>query len=119
MSSSTAHQIDPQAIDALRESMGSDDEMAGLVEIFREQAERDIAAMHAAWPGAPEALGRLAHRLKGSSLSMGAHALAEQCRQLEQRAHAGLADSETAGLLSAVEGAYLRASEALRGLVRR
>jgi signal transduction histidine kinase/CheY-like chemotaxis protein len=110
--------IDQRAIDALRESMGSDEEVAGLVTIFCEQAERDLGAMRVAWPDDLGSLGRLAHRLKGSSLAMGAHALAECCRMLEQRAREGLPDQETAQLLCAVEGEYQLACEALRSLTR-
>jgi CheY-like chemotaxis protein/HPt (histidine-containing phosphotransfer) domain-containing protein len=109
--------INQEAIEALRESMGSDDEVAGLVTIFREQADRDIAAMRAAWPEALDALGKLAHRLKGSSLSLGAHTLAERCRQLEQRARRGLADDETARLLCVIEDEYQQACAALQELI--
>jgi PAS domain S-box-containing protein len=109
--------IDSQAIDALRENMGSDEDVAGLLAIFREQADRDIATMRAAWPQSPETLNRLAHRLKGSSLSLGAHALAERCRQLEQLAHEGANNLEVTNMLDAVEREYQQACAALQELL--
>jgi PAS domain S-box-containing protein len=108
--------VDGDAIGALRESMGSDEEVARLVAIFREQADRDIAAMHTAWPDSLDILVRLAHRLKGSSLSLGVRTLAEHCRQLEQRARDGLADAETARMLRTVESEYQLACQALQQL---
>ncbi len=109
--------IDLQTIAALRESIGSDEEVASLAAIFREQAERDIAAMRRAWPGDLDTLGKLTHRLKGGGLSLGLHRLAERCQQLEQRTRAGLADDETARLLRAVGDEYRQASDAMRRLV--
>jgi HPt (histidine-containing phosphotransfer) domain-containing protein len=109
--------IDQRAIDTLRESMGSDEEVSKLIVVFREQADRDMAAMHVAWPDALGTLAKLAHRLKGSSLSLGVHTLAERCRQLEQRAREGLADAETANLLRTVEREYGHACEALQRLM--
>jgi HPt (histidine-containing phosphotransfer) domain-containing protein len=109
--------IDSQAIDALRENMGSDEDVAGLLAIFREQADRDIATMRAAWPQSPETLNRLAHRLKGSSLSLGAHALAERCRQLEQLSHEGANNLEVTNMLDGVEREYQKACAALQELL--
>ncbi|NNJ10390.1 PAS domain-containing protein [Chloroflexales bacterium ZM16-3] len=110
--------IDHAALDVLRENMGDDEGVFTLVDLFLAQAERDLAAIHAAWPGGLEIIGQLAHRIKGSSLSVGALALAESCRLLEQRIHLGLADDEALALLRAAEEAYQRASAELRGLSR-
>ncbi|MBX0327740.1 response regulator [Oscillochloris sp. ZM17-4] len=108
--------IDPMAIDVLREHMGDDAGVAVLISLFLEQSQRDLSEIRAVWPGSPDKISQLAHRIKGSSLSMGATALAEACRQLEQRARLGLVDAEALALLRAVEGAHRRAEEALRRL---
>jgi PAS domain S-box-containing protein len=109
--------LQSDAFNTLRENMGSDEEVARLVLIFLEQSDRDQADLRAAWPGSLETVGRLAHRLKGSSLSLGAQTLANACLQLEQRACSGLADEETYALLCTVEAEYRQIRQSLQQLV--
>lgn len=105
------------AITTLRENMGSDIEVARLIAIFVEQGDRDQQAMQAAWPEALEKMSHLAHRLKGSSLSLGAESLVHISRQLEHRARAGVADAETYALLCEVETEYQRVRQSLQVLI--
>ncbi len=111
-------QLNQDVLTMLRESMGSASEFAKLIEIFLEQAERDLIAMRAAWPNDLNQLGRLSHRFKGSSLSLGAQSLAAICQQLEQRAHQNLADNETYALFGVIEVEYRRVKERLLQVVK-
>jgi CheY-like chemotaxis protein len=108
--------IDHEIIAALRDNLGSDEEVALLIDVFCEQAEADLRAIRAAWPGAIIEVCRRAHRLKGSSLALGAASLAEASRSLEQRAGRGAGDDLLA-LIEAVEAQYAVAKRGLRGLV--
>ncbi|EFO81457.1 sensory box histidine kinase/response regulator [Oscillochloris trichoides DG-6] len=110
-------QLNQDVLTMLRESMGSAADFAKLVEIFLEQAERDLIAMRAAWPNDLNQLSRLAHRFKGSSLSLGAQSLAEICQQLEQRARQNLSDNETYAFFGVIEVEYRRVKERLQQLM--
>ncbi|NTW03145.1 MAG: response regulator, partial [Oscillochloris sp.] len=109
--------IDPTLFSTLRDNMGSDEDMVGLLEIFLQQADHDLSAMRAMPPDMLHDLSRLAHRMKGSSLSMGAQNLADACRKLEQQAHSGLGYAETLTLLNVVEVEYQRVKEVLNGII--
>jgi len=58
-----------------------------LLKMFAAEARRALLRMRVcAWLGDMRALAREAHRLKGSSASMGAARLAAECAELERRA---------------------------------
>ncbi len=111
-------QFNQDVLDMLRESMGDADDFAKLIEIFLEQADRDMLAMRAAWPNDLHQLARLAHRFKGSSLSLGAQHLADICQQLEHRARQNLDNHETFALFGVIEVEYRRVKERLQEMVR-
>lgn len=72
--------LDPHALKELRVVM--DDEFDVLMTTFIHDSYgrvADLAASHLDWP----ALCRIAHAFKGSSSNVGALALAERCRELE------------------------------------
>jgi HPt (histidine-containing phosphotransfer) domain-containing protein len=93
--------LDRQTLEALFESVGGDPEfLAELIDTYVADAPVQVASLRAALAaGDAEALIRPAHTLKSSSASLGAAGLAEQCRQLEQAARAGVPD----GAANAVE----------------
>jgi CheY-like chemotaxis protein/HPt (histidine-containing phosphotransfer) domain-containing protein len=82
------------------------DNPAVIRQFLHEYRNRSILAlgeMRAAHAGDDlPALGAVAHKLKSSSLAVGAVALGRLCAQLEQASHAGHASSATA-LLSSIE----------------
>lgn len=86
-----------------------------LLEMFAAEARRALLRMRVcAWLGDTAALAREAHRLKGSSASMGAARLAAECVELERRAYEDCAE----GLEARVEYA-LNVLEATReGILR-
>jgi len=76
----------PVRLERLREVSLEDEEfMHELIEIFLADAPEQLLALERALAdGDGDAFWRTAHRLKGSSGSMGADRLADICRQLEQ-----------------------------------
>lgn len=74
-------QIDRQVLIGLQEVMEGD--YPKLLDIFLDDSETRLSQLHEAKNAAE--LGRAAHSFKGSSSNMGALALAELCRQLEER----------------------------------
>jgi PAS domain S-box-containing protein len=80
--------IDEKLYQRLQE-MADDDAsfLINLVELFKKQSEdsiHDIQKYYAS--GNLKELGQAAHKLKGSSLNLGARLLAEKCKELEQLA---------------------------------
>ncbi|MBK9424869.1 MAG: PAS domain S-box protein [Bacteroidetes bacterium] len=78
--------IDEKLYQRLQE-MADDDTsfLTNLTELFKKQSEdsiHDIQKYYAA--GNLKELGQAAHKLKGSSLNLGARLLAEKCKELEQ-----------------------------------
>ena len=89
--------VDPAALEQLLDMTGGDPEFVDeLVQTYLEDALAQIEAMRAAAEtGSMEDLVRPAHSLKSNSANMGAHVLAEQCRQLEADARAGTVERAT------------------------
>jgi HPt (histidine-containing phosphotransfer) domain-containing protein len=83
--------IDPAAFDRLVEMTGGDREFVDeLVDTYLSDGTDQIAAMHAALAaGDPSGLERAAHSLKSGSATVGAIALGERCRSLEEAARTG------------------------------
>ncbi|MCW2267455.1 histidine kinase [Pseudomonas sp. MYb187] len=77
----TDNHIDRKVLSDLQEVM--DDGYLHLLETFLDDSEKRLSQLHEA-KNATE-LGHAAHSFKGSSSNMGALALAELCRQLEER----------------------------------
>lgn len=84
----TMPDLDLSTLTALRELMGSD--YALLVDTFMTDAEQRLQWMQRCYGAADwAALAACAHSFKGSCGNMGALALQEHCRQLEEAARAG------------------------------
>ena len=73
--------IDHEVLSGLQEVM--EDDYLSLLDTFLKDSEVRLSQLHKAT--SPEELGYAAHSFKGSSSNMGAKALAELCRQLEER----------------------------------
>ncbi len=73
--------IDHEVLSGLQEVM--EDDYLTLLDTFLKDSEVRLSQLHKATT--PEELGHAAHSFKGSSSNMGAKALAELCRQLEER----------------------------------
>jgi len=79
--------VDPSALEkiaALRPNQ-SESLVAKVINLFAETLEESLTQL-TDQPQQPEKLRRLAHTLKSSSSNVGAHQLAELCKQLEQAA---------------------------------
>jgi HPt (histidine-containing phosphotransfer) domain-containing protein len=73
--------IDHEVLSSLQEVM--EDDYLTLLDTFLKDSDIRISQLHKAT--SPQALGYAAHSFKGSSSNMGAKALADLCRQLEER----------------------------------
>ncbi len=89
--------IDRAVLDALEESVGDREFVEDLVRTYLTDAEDQMAAITAAVDaGNAEALVRPAHSLKSASFTIGAQALGETSRALEQAARSGSLDGAEA-----------------------
>ncbi len=105
--------IDFSVVDDIRGIKGEDaDVYAELLGIFTRDAPLRLASIRALVE--LEARGREAHRLRGSSATMGFAALAEACAALEDACDAGSAD--VAPLVASVVAAYDAVVVAIRSL---
>ena len=106
--------IDAATFAGLLDMTGGDMEFVDeLVDTYVSDGDQQVAALRAALPaGAPEGLVRPAHSLKSSSLNIGALALAELCRNLEEAARGG-AVTDAADRVDAIAVAYADARQAL------
>jgi two-component system, sensor histidine kinase len=87
------------------------DFLPGLIEVFLQEAERDLAALRAATrEGDAASAMRLAHRLKGSSASFGAHQLVRRCQAVHTAAERGAPIAEG---VAAISEAFARVHAAL------
>ncbi|HSK56675.1 MAG TPA: response regulator, partial [Jiangellales bacterium] len=90
--SGTPAVIDPSALDRLQELAGDADFVHELSEQFRRDASDRVARLQALDPTAFDEVRLHAHTLKSSAAQLGATALSEQARALEQAAADGAAD---------------------------
>lgn len=88
--------VDPAALEALwgLPGEGGGDLVSELITVFAEQTRAIVAALEASGSGqADEQTGRLAHRLAGSAVTLGATGIAAVARQIEAEADAHRADA--------------------------
>jgi len=109
--------IDQAALDALLDSLGSDEEfLAELMQDYFDDAPEQLAAMERALAtGDAEGLRRAAHSLKSNSTTFGAMALSQYCKELEDMGKAGALEGAPAKL-SLVQAEYERARTALEAI---
>ncbi len=101
----------------LFERLGDDEELvAEIVEIFLDDAPKQIAAIEAAVAaGDGTTIRDRAHALKGASANMGAAELRGKAEQMEMAGRDGRLD-ETAGLLDGIRESFARLREVLARL---
>jgi HPt (histidine-containing phosphotransfer) domain-containing protein len=103
--------LDPAVLDTLRQLTlpGEPDVLTDVLRLFLDEAPKKIRALQAAFDAgdAPQ-MARLAHSLKGSSGNIGAGALMDVCRRLDELAAAGDL-TRIAPLLAALTEEYHRA----------
>ncbi len=107
--------LDPATVEGLREldQPGETGVFGALVEVFLSDAQIQLAALrNALASGDPAALERAAHRLRGSSASLGAAALAERCAALEALGRERVLE-HSPELLHQIEHEFERAARAL------
>ena len=111
--------LDPAVIDNLRQltPAGEPDVLAEVLELFLEDVPRRIARIRGAYAARDAAeLYKAAHSLKGSAGNIGAQALFEVCRQLDDKGRAGdLADATR--LVDALDAEFKRVEVAIRQLL--
>lgn len=118
MSSESSPAIDPQAWDDLRAMGGEDaDSMVSeLIALYLEDGAVLVASLESAHRLADrQRLEQLAHALRSPSGSLGALALAEACRELEQQA-ASADRPQLDNLMSTLMEAYKRVVDHLTRL---
>ena len=84
--------LDPVVIDSLRQLTppGEPDVLSEVLRLFLDEGPRRIDRLRAAWAaGDLTGVQRAAHSLKGSAGNIGAHAMHEVCKQLDERGRAG------------------------------
>ena len=111
--------VDPAAVDRLRE-LADGDPQAFLKEIRAafnaDTAKRILSLRQAALDNDGNGLKRAAHAIKGSSLNLGAHQLAEMCRHLEHLGGAGSV-ANAAEMVTAIEAESERVRVELNKLI--
>ena len=91
-SASTAPATDPAVVARVRSEIG-EELFASLAEMLVNEASSGLTEMRAAFgAGDARALGERAHRLKGGASSLGASAMAETARELQDAGRAGRTD---------------------------
>lgn len=86
--------LDPVILAQMRAVFSSPEAWQEMVQIYRQDSEALLGSLRQALEQRdPQAIARLAHRLKGSSSTLGAKRLAELCQQLEKLVHAEPASS--------------------------
>jgi HPt (histidine-containing phosphotransfer) domain-containing protein len=105
--------LDPGVLDRLRADLGGDDPVRDVVATFLERTPTVLADLSAAAARDDvEAMRRVAHGIKGTSATLGAARLAEQCAEIERLARSG-AVPDAAARVAAVEASYRAAEAAL------
>lgn len=86
--------LDPVILAQVRAVFSSPEAWQEMIQTYRQDSEALLGSLRQALEQRdPQAIARLAHRLKGSSSTLGAKRLAELCQQLEKLVHAEPASS--------------------------
>ena len=113
--SPAASAVDSAALDRLRESVG-EEFLGELVGAFLDDAPAKLTTLRDAFErGDAEEARRAAHTLKSNGATFGAEGFSELCRQLEEKAKAGLL-ADGAELVERAEAEYARVEGALAAL---
>jgi HPt (histidine-containing phosphotransfer) domain-containing protein len=106
--------LDPSALADMLAMVGDDPEFVGeIVDTYLADAPEQLRGMREAGAaGDMVTLGRLAHTLKGNSRNVGASALAEMARALEEDARSGRVD-DLGSRLDWIDAAFAEVTLAL------
>ena len=111
--------LDPAVVDSLRQLTppGEPDVLAEILTVFLTEVPRRIDRLTTAWRAGDAAeVQRAAHSLKGSSGNIGADALFEVCRQIDERAKAG--ELRIDQLIAALDREYLNVEAEIKRLLQ-
>ena len=111
--------LDPDVVNSLRQltPAGEPDVLVEILTVFLNEVPKRIAALRAAAAaGDAPAVQRAAHSLKGSSGNIGARALHDVCRQLDDRARSGEVP-RLQSLVDALDVEYGRVETEIRRLL--
>jgi signal transduction histidine kinase/CheY-like chemotaxis protein/HPt (histidine-containing phosphotransfer) domain-containing protein len=112
--STTGDVLDRRVLDQLREDLGDTAALREVISTFLERSPSMLIALQeAAARGDVAAVSAGAHAMKGTSATLGALALSEQCAELERLARAG-SMSEIVVRVPAIEAEYGSVDRALR-----
>ena len=112
--------LDPRVIESLRQLTppGEPDVLAQILTVFLEEVPKKIRALQVALDaGDAAAAARAAHSLKGSSGNVGASALLDICRRVDERARSGDM-AQIAPLLPSLMSEYHRVELEVRRLLQ-
>lgn len=111
--------LDPAVVASLRQLTppGEPDVLTEILTVFLTDVPRRIDQLKAAWrDGKAADVQRAAHSLKGSSGNIGADALYDVCRQIDERAKTGELRIEP--LISALDREYGRVEAEIHRLLQ-
>jgi CheY-like chemotaxis protein len=111
--------VDSEILAQLREDLGGAAPVNEIMALFLEKTPAILAELRdAVARGDLDAIRRSAHTIKGTSATLGARALSEKCKQLEEQARGGTVP-DAAASLSGIEKAYRVTEAALRAEIVR
>lgn len=112
--STTRDALDRRVLDQLREDLGDTAALREVISTFLERSPSMLVALReAAARGDVAAVSAGAHAMKGTSATLGARALSQQCAELERLARAG-SMSDVVAQVPAIEAEYGSVDRALR-----
>jgi HPt (histidine-containing phosphotransfer) domain-containing protein len=104
-------------LDQLREDLGSDAALREVIMEFLDKSPATLAALRdAAARGDASGIRGSAHTIKGTSATLGALTLSDQCAELERLSRAGSV-VEAAARVAAIEASYIAVTAALKAEV--
>ena len=111
--------LDDVILAQLREDLGGAEPVNQIIALFLEKAPTILAELRdAVTRGDLEGIRRGSHTIKGTGATLGARALSERCKQLEEQAQGGEV-RDAAASLSQIEEAYRATEVALRAEIAR
>ena len=112
--------LDPKVIDSLRQLTpeGEADVLAEILQLFLDEVPKKMLALQEAVnAGEAQEAARVAHSLKGSSGNIGAAAMMDLCRRIDDLARAGNLDA-LKPLLPSLTDEYHRAELEIKHLLQ-
>jgi CheY-like chemotaxis protein/HPt (histidine-containing phosphotransfer) domain-containing protein len=109
--------VDPPVLDQLREDLGGPEPVQEVIATFLDKTPEVLAELRDAAARADAGgIRQAAHKLKGTSATLGARRLSEQCAEIERLARAGSVP-DAADRLKDIEASYGKVEAALKSEV--